>query len=132
MVFGHLPNPLETMRRLYQALRKGGTMWIEFKLHGIGSLENKFYDGSNPDQIGLQAQKVVDDLKSSGIDVEVTEDVIIIKKNDVKIRFPSVKISPGVREEDGRFNMYTLKREKRPKKTALLALFLAIFARYST
>jgi SAM-dependent methyltransferase len=110
MTFGHLPNPLQTLKKLYNSLKIGGIMYVEFPTRGWLSLANKFYDMTSYDKAIKQANDFIKELKESGIDIDSNGKRIVIKKNDVEMKFRSIKFSPGAHSsEDAKFNIYTKK-----------------------
>ncbi len=111
LAFCHLPNPLETLRTLYKAVRSGGIIRTDFM-----GLADKFVDEtSDYEEAQKKVQQVIADLKQSGIDIEIEVkgeegEVVVIKKNDVRMRFPNVGLSPNVFNSDTGLGGYIYKK----------------------
>jgi SAM-dependent methyltransferase len=89
MAFLHLPNPLQTLKKLYNALRDDGELFVDI---GPYLIEGKFVDdGDFYSLAGLHT--VMEDMKKAGIDVESDKKHMVIRKNDKALKFPSVTFS---------------------------------------
>jgi SAM-dependent methyltransferase len=82
--FIHLPDPLRSLKMLYNALNKGGEIHID---HSLEFLAGNFYDGKNADVAFEQANDFITHLRSLGVGVELLENGMIIRKGPARLEF---------------------------------------------
>jgi len=94
LAVGHLVDPLGALIELYNSLRQNGIMYIDFS---INDLAKKFVRGVEGFRKSIEeARKVIDDVKTEGIDIQSDGKKLVIRKNVVPLSFAHVKISPIV------------------------------------
>lgn len=102
--FMHLYDPLQELRRLYQAAALGGELRLSIPLYFLAAkfttddatLENEHVEKQ---AIG-KAKRVFQLLAKSGIDLEyVHGNTLVIRKNEVPMKFPWIKYHEP--DEDG-------------------------------
>jgi SAM-dependent methyltransferase len=99
MAFTHLPNPLQTMKKLYNALRDDGLLFIDM---GRRELKFKFKGGEKDLSVLFRG------MKKAGIDFTCDDFRMSIRKNDKDLKFPGVTIATNA--EDNGKAIYGIKK----------------------
>ncbi len=108
--FFHLPNPLETLRTLYKSLKIGGIMRIHLRTYTGAGLADKFFnDKVSQEDASKIEDRLINDLKKSGIDLELNGRILSVKKNDVNMRFPNVGLSTSFTDGLKKTGVYVYK-----------------------
>lgn len=76
LVFMHAVHPLRLVERLYELLAPGGELRCDFNARILESV----FAGESSDTKKDRLRRMFDDLKSTGVDIEITDDHLFITK----------------------------------------------------